>query len=206
MNRTKKTAKERILKAAIKEFASSGYGGGRVDRIAKRAAVNKAMIFYYFSSKENLYKIVLSLVLLELIKQVQTVLRDSFTPAELVEALPRTYIGFFLKNPDILKMIALELVQNPKHITALVSEIFCSVAIPPQKLFHSRVLKWHEEGSISEDDPVHFIMNIVSLSIFSILGIPVVEAILNLKIERDKDFIEKRIQSIVHLLKKGMLQ
>lgn len=202
----KKSAKDRISEAALKEFASYGFGGGRVERIAQKAGVNKAMIFYYFSSKEKLFKVVLSRILMELIKQVQTVLKDSKVPDDLIDALPRTYIGFFRKNPDVLKMIALELVQNPKHITALVTEIFSTVEIPPQKLFHSRVLKWHKEGLISEDDPVHFIMNIVSLSIFSILGVPVVEAIFNLKIEQDKDFFEKRIRSIVHLFKKGMLQ
>ena len=205
MNLSEKPAKDRILDAALKEFASSGYGGGRVERIAQKANVNKAMIFYYFSSKENLFKVVLFRVLKELIKQVQTVFRDSRVPEDLIEALPRTYIGFFRKNPDVLKMIALELVQNPKHISTLVSEIFSSVAIPPRKLVYSKVLKWQEEGLFSEDDPVQFMMNIVSLSIFSVLGVPVVEAIFNLKIDRDKDFFEKRIQSIVHLLKKGML-
>jgi TetR/AcrR family transcriptional regulator len=205
MHRSKKTAKERILEAALKEFASSGYGGGRVDRIAQKADVNKAMLFYYFSSKENLFKIVLTWVLSELIKQVQTVFRDSQVPEDLIEALPRTYIEFFHKNPDILKMIALELVQNPKHISALVSEIFSSVAVPPRELVYNKFLKWKQEGLFSEEDPLQSMMNIVSLSIFSILGVPVVEAIFGLKIDRDKDFFEKRIQSIIHLLKKGML-
>lgn len=205
MNISEKSAKDRILDAALKEFASSGYGGGRVEKIAQKANVNKAMIFYYFSSKENLFKIVLSRILIELIQQVRTILEKSQVPKDLIEALPRTYIGFFRRNPDILKMIGLELVQNPKHITALVSDIFNSFPLPPQKLFRSKIIKWQEEGLISGDDPVQFIMNIVSLSIFSILGIPVVEAILNIKIDRDGDFFEKRIQSIVHLLKKGML-
>jgi len=199
------SAKEKILQAAIDEFSHFGFEGARVDRIAEKADINKAMIFYYFSSKENLFKVVLTRVLSELIKQVQTVFRDSQVPEDLIDALPRTYIGFFQKNPDILKMIALELVQNPKHISSLVSEIFRSVAVPPRKLVYTKVLKWQEEGLFPEEDPLQFMMNIVSLSIFSILGVPVVEAIFNLKIDRDKDFFEKRIQSIVHLLKKGML-
>ncbi|MBN2244990.1 MAG: TetR/AcrR family transcriptional regulator [Candidatus Aminicenantes bacterium] len=205
MHRSKKTAKVRILEAALKEFASSGYGGGRVDRIARKADVNKAMLFYYFTSKENLFKVVLTWILSELIKQVQTVFRDSQVPEDLIEALPRTYIEFFKKNPDILKMITLELVQNPKHISALVSEIFSSVAVPPRELVYSKFLKWQEERLFSEEDPLQSMMNIVSLSIFSILGVPVVEAIFDLNIDRGGDFFERRIQSIIQLLKKGML-
>lgn len=205
MHRSKKTAKKRILEAALKEFASSGYGGGRVDRIARKADVNKAMLFYYFTSKENLFKVVLTWILSELIKQVQTVFRDSQVPEDLIEALPRTYIEFFKKNPDILKMITLELVQNPKHISALVSEIFSSVAVPPRELVYSKFLKWQEERLFSEEDPLQSMMNIVSLSIFSILGVPVVEAIFDLNIDRGGDFFERRIQSIIQLLKKGML-
>jgi TetR/AcrR family transcriptional regulator len=48
-----------ILAAAQQEFALQGFAGGRVDRIARRAAVNKQLIFYYFGSKRGLYQSVL---------------------------------------------------------------------------------------------------------------------------------------------------
>src|SRR5438045_3326063 len=44
-----------ILNAAIAEFTSKGLSGARIDRIAKRAGVNKRMIYYYFGNKEGLY-------------------------------------------------------------------------------------------------------------------------------------------------------
>ena len=46
----------RILAAAALEFAERGFGGARVDRIARRARVNKAMIYYHFKSKQALYR------------------------------------------------------------------------------------------------------------------------------------------------------
>jgi len=46
---------DKILKAALVEFAEYGLAGARVDRISKRAGVNKAMLYYHFSSKDNLY-------------------------------------------------------------------------------------------------------------------------------------------------------
>jgi TetR/AcrR family transcriptional regulator len=48
----------RILSAARKEFARSGYAGARIDEIARRAGVNKALVFYYFDSKDGLSRAV----------------------------------------------------------------------------------------------------------------------------------------------------
>jgi TetR/AcrR family transcriptional regulator len=52
----KKSSIDRIMKASMTEFAQFGYEGARMDRIAKRARLNKAMIYYHFKSKESLYE------------------------------------------------------------------------------------------------------------------------------------------------------
>ena len=47
---------ERILTAALAEFADGGLAGARVDRIARRAGVNKRMLYHYFGSKQELFR------------------------------------------------------------------------------------------------------------------------------------------------------
>lgn len=61
MERTRDLARtrERILKAALAEFAAHGLAGTRCDDIARRARVNKRMLFYCFGSKEELYREIL---------------------------------------------------------------------------------------------------------------------------------------------------
>lgn len=54
------TTEEKVLNAALKEFSQHGFYGARIDRIAKNAKVNKAMIYYHFKSKEALYERVFS--------------------------------------------------------------------------------------------------------------------------------------------------
>ncbi len=54
----KRNSKGLILSAARQEFGQWGYAGGRVDRIARRAGVNKQLIFYYFGSKAGLFQAV----------------------------------------------------------------------------------------------------------------------------------------------------
>src|SRR5258708_19616166 len=62
-SQTKKASlRDRIFQQALKEFSKNGFAGARVDRIAKRARVNKQLIYYYFESKENLFRVVIESV------------------------------------------------------------------------------------------------------------------------------------------------
>jgi len=56
MPRRARVSPEKILAAAAREFAQRGYAGARVDRIARLARVNKAMLYYHFGSKQELYR------------------------------------------------------------------------------------------------------------------------------------------------------
>src|SRR5689334_21346483 len=72
-----------ILKAALEEFAQEGVSGARIDEIARRAAVNKALLYYYFKDKEGLYSAVLEQVFSELFSRVTAALgRNDLTPKE----------------------------------------------------------------------------------------------------------------------------
>src|SRR5258706_11747582 len=52
-------SRERVFAAAAAEFAARGYAGANVDRIARAARLNKAMIYYHFKSKAALYREIL---------------------------------------------------------------------------------------------------------------------------------------------------
>jgi AcrR family transcriptional regulator len=58
-SRNPERTRERILAAALKEFATKGFAGARVDMIARRAAINKRMLYHYFGNKEKLFRAVL---------------------------------------------------------------------------------------------------------------------------------------------------
>jgi AcrR family transcriptional regulator len=57
--RNPKRSRERILVAAFKEFAAKGFAGARVDTIARRASINKRMLYHYFGDKKALFREVL---------------------------------------------------------------------------------------------------------------------------------------------------
>jgi len=57
--RNPERTRERILSAALQEFAANGFAGARVDAIARRAVINKRMLYHYFGNKEHLFREVL---------------------------------------------------------------------------------------------------------------------------------------------------
>jgi TetR/AcrR family transcriptional regulator len=202
---SKPASRQRIFDAALQEFSTLGFGGARVENIARIAHINKAMIFYYFESKENLYKSVITRALFDIMPQVQKVLLESAAPEDLLEELPRRYFNFFKKNPAVLRIIGLGLLHDPAAISGLVRDIMRAAPFSPQKMIQDTIRSWYEEGKISEPSPIHFVLNIIPLCLFSVLGKPLVEAILDNKAENSDAFFEARIQSITNLLKKGML-
>src|SRR5215472_8039705 len=66
-----------ILQAALQEFAHEGVAGARTDEIARRAGVNKALLYYYFKDKEGLYLAALEQVSSGLFAKVMAVLDAS---------------------------------------------------------------------------------------------------------------------------------
>ena len=57
--RDPRRTRERILAAALKEFSTKGFAGARVDRIARRARINKRMLYHYFGHKDDLFREIL---------------------------------------------------------------------------------------------------------------------------------------------------
>ncbi|HXR04758.1 MAG TPA: TetR family transcriptional regulator [Verrucomicrobiae bacterium] len=77
--RNPERTRERILSAALREFAAHGFAGARVDAIAQRAAINKRMLYHYFGDKEHLFREVLRLKMAERQAWAETLSGD---PAE----------------------------------------------------------------------------------------------------------------------------
>jgi len=200
------SSKEAILAAARREFAGHGFSGARVEAIARAAGCNKAMLFYYFSSKEKLYRAVLGQALAEIFTEIGNVVKAHLTPESFMERFPEIYIRFLARNPDLPRILVFDLIHNPDNISQAMVELFRENAgFMPRRLLEN-IRSWHDQGLISESDPLHFMLNVISLSIFSFVGRPMVEAISGLKVGNDVEFYNTRIQSVVNILKKGMLK
>lgn len=94
MPRPARVSPERILAAAAAEFSARGYAGARVDRIARRARVNKAMLYYHFGSKQAIYRAVLREAFAGAAARLETVASGPAEPAHKVEMLVAAFAAF----------------------------------------------------------------------------------------------------------------
>lgn len=206
MKKDKNPGREKILLAAQKEFAARGFAGARMEAIARSAGCNKAMLFYYFSSKEGLYQTILKEVMGEFFTKIKAILTPDLTPAALMEKFPELYIQLFAGHPEFVRIVAFDLIHDPDNLCGIMAGIISQMTeFGPHPLFE-RIRSWHGQGLTSEPDPLHFMMNIVALSIFSFIGKPMVEAISGTRVASDEEFYRRRVASVVNVLKRGMLK
>ena len=85
MPRPARVSPDRILAAAALEFAERGFGGARVDRIARRARVNKAMLYYHFKSKQGLYRTLLRRMFTLAAERMRRIASSAGPPIEKVD-------------------------------------------------------------------------------------------------------------------------
>jgi len=78
-------SRDRLFAAAAAEFAARGFAGANVDRIARAAAVNKAMIYYHFHSKAALYQEILGEMFHAVGERIRAVAASDATPEQKLE-------------------------------------------------------------------------------------------------------------------------
>jgi AcrR family transcriptional regulator len=110
------TAKANILEVATEEFANKGLSGGRVDEIAERTNTVKRMIYYYFGSKDGLYRAVLERSY-ESIRSLEASLElEALAPDEALRELVRATFDYHNKHPDFVRLVMNENIHHGEHI------------------------------------------------------------------------------------------
>lgn len=96
--------KQKILDAAILEFVKYGLDGTTIEKIAKKAGVNKERIYNYFGGKRELFDLVLQN---ELIKVSQDVPIKSLSPEDICEYAGRAY-DYHCSHPEFIRLLLWE--------------------------------------------------------------------------------------------------
>jgi AcrR family transcriptional regulator len=112
-------SRERILAAAAVEFAARGFDGAKVDRIAARARLNKAMLYYHFDDKAALYRA----ILLDVFTHVASAVAHTAavgSPEERLRAFIRAIASQAAGRPHFPVMWLREIADGGRHLDAAV--------------------------------------------------------------------------------------
>lgn len=195
-----KNTSERIMAAALKEFAAYGLAGARVDRIARRAGVNKAMIYYHFSSKEKLYDSIIAGKIKELIGFIDASLKRSASLEELLTELAEFYATLFTPASAIGPLLLRELASGGERITGKLAAFGTELKIPTR--LKSMVDRGKREGRYRQIDSRQAIISFVGMNLFYLTMSPLVNSIW--EIRNDKNFRRQRPQAVVDLFLHGL--
>lgn len=192
--------RQRILEAAFTEFSERGKAGARVQAIAERAEINKSMLNYYFSSKDELYRE----VVLAAVNKVHDELHIcELAPGEtdvesfLIEAVEQQ-IRFWGRHTDILRLVMNDLLAGGEGMLLAMRQLLSIHGGEDEmcQLIASGKLRCTDERQLH--------LHLTELTMFFFLQIPVVYALWP-KTDGE-DLIESRIRAVTDLLRHGLFQ
>jgi len=116
MARPARVSPDRILVAAALEFAERGYAGARVDRIARRARVNKAMLYYHFKSKQGLYRALLRQIFTRAAERLRAIAASDRPPVEKIDRAIAGIAGFIREHAFFPAIMLREIAEGGVHL------------------------------------------------------------------------------------------
>ena len=175
---------EKIKEAARKLFSEKGYGRTTTRDIANEASVNLALVNYHFRSKEDLFKSIMLEVVSGFAGQMEVLLNDDHTFEEKVELLVANYINLITQQPDLPLFMLSELRNHPqqlaKHLD--IGRIFREASF----------FKELQERIPESIHPVHYFMNILSMTVFPFVAKPLLSVVAGLNNDQYIDLMQER--------------
>ena len=186
-----KQTEEKIFDAATEVFTEKGMDGARMQDIASHAGINKALLHYYFRTKDQLFNAVFEMIARKILKKFAPVLDEGLSLEEKIRFFYKEHILFLQENPRLPSFILNEINRNPERIKQILKNInFENIWM---KLYDQ-----HKEElgryNITKNSMPQLMVSIASLSVFPFAARGLIEGILDKSGIDFNTFIEERKQ------------
>jgi len=189
-------------------FVEKGWNGARMQEIADRAGINKALLHYYFRSKEKIYDRIITRVMELFFKKIEFALEDGSS----FETILRTFIGGLIdriaENPRVPQFILHELALGGKNVKQILTTVIDEQGMTlPRRLF-AAMSRELDAGTIQSIDPPQLIITLLGSCIYYFMAEPLIQAMLahvqpGVEFDR-KPFLEQRKESIFNVIYYGL--
>ena len=185
-----------ILIAAKEIFQQKGMAGARMQEIADKAKINKALLHYYYRSKKLLFEAVFKSAFSLLAPQLNKVLNDDSDLFEKIRKFTENYVSFVIKHPYLPNFVIQELNKNPEFVQKLRSE----KNFPSIEKFKLQVSDAINQGIIKPIEAEQLFINIISLNIFPFIGEPLLMTLVNVDKESYNKILENRKTEVAEFI------
>jgi len=192
------TTEQKIYEAARRIFILKGMDGARMQEIADEAGMNKALLHYYFRSKENLFKAVFKDTFSKFFVKVNdTLSSEDSVKQKLIEFIDN-YIDLIQANPYVPQFIISEINRDPKVLKNLMFES----GIEPQKILDLLLHEVHSDN-LSKLDPRHIVISLLGMLVFPFVARPLLQMVyFNDNQEAYNQFLHERKEVVKNMILK----
>jgi AcrR family transcriptional regulator len=171
MARQPRVSPDQILDAAALEFAERGFGGARVDRIARRARVNKAMLYYHFKSKQMLYRALLRRTFTHAAERIGAIAASEAPSAEKVDRFIATFSGIVREQPFVPAIMLREVAERGAHLDPETLGVLAGVP----RAFAAIVAQGVAAGDFRDVNPLFTYFSVITPIVFFQSAAPIRE-------------------------------
>lgn len=186
----------RILDAAHAVFLRAGTAGARMQEIADEAEVNKALLHYYFRSKDRLAEAVFQRVAMQLFPPLLGIMGSDATLEDKIRRFVVLELDTLAANPFVPSYLIGEINQHPERVHALVKAAtgleIGGVAPRVRDRLQAQIDARVADGTIRPIRAEALMVNLISLCVFPFAARPLLSAALGLGDEAFRAFIERR--------------
>jgi AcrR family transcriptional regulator len=186
------STEEKIKKAAGMLFNQKGYSATRTRDIAAEAGITLALLNYYFRNKEKLFEVIMLENVQKFMHGVVPVFNDEKASLEeKLELLVSRYIETCIEHPDILFFVLSEIRNSPEAMLKKMD--------PEKTMMNSHFMKQVKESIMSGKmtiHPMHFIANLMGLTVFPFLAVPILKKVGKLSAEDFNALMQQRKKMI----------
>jgi TetR/AcrR family transcriptional regulator len=150
------------MRAAEHIFAEEGLEGARTETIAAAAGVNKALLYYYFKSKDELYLAILEGHLKEFLAQASCVLASEGPVGPILLRYVSMHFDFISARPDYPRLLQRFMMARGRHFERLARRYF----LPVRVKFQSVIERGIRTGELRASDSSHTAISVVALTVF----------------------------------------
>jgi TetR/AcrR family transcriptional regulator len=192
-------SRARILDAALQEFSAHGLAGARTETIARVAGVNKALLYYYFDSKENLYLAALEVIACRMRDATLAILLASCSAGERVLRTSLNHFDRILSQSEFQSLMQQEMMRlhngEPGAMSVLVKRVFA----PMLSAYQGMVREGIDSGELIQVDWLQIYLSSHGTNVFYFIGAPVWSLILT-DDPFDLDVLRARRKALVEFL------
>ncbi len=165
--------RSRILDAALSEFATHGLAGARTDRIAQAAGVNKALLYYYFESKENLYLASLEMISAKIRDRTMAVFLRECSPGERMLRSALEHFDRILTQHEFQGLMQQEMIRLHKGESSALEVLVKRIFAPAMTMYQAMAREGIESGELIQADWLQIHLASLGANVFYFLSAPV---------------------------------